>query len=156
MPSYLYGCYEVTAVLLLHSQPTQLPSWEAPGAVPLRVLVVEDNADTASTCKLLLQLQGLEVQTVPDGPHALVAAQAFKPEVVLLDIGMPGMDGWEVARQLKADPSGQPSFLIAITGFGQQEDRRKSAEAGIDLHLLKPADPVRLAGLLERFQKVVR
>jgi CheY-like chemotaxis protein len=76
--------------------------------------------------------------------------------VVLLDIGMPGMDGWEVARRLKAECTRQPLFLVAITGYGQAEDQRKSAEAGIDLHLLKPTDPVRLAGLLERFQKVVR
>src|SRR5215471_8698544 len=104
----------------------------------LRVLVVEKNADTAATCEVLLQLQGLEVQTAPDGPKALVAAQTFHPDVVLLDIGMPGMDGWEVARQLQAACTGQPPFLIAITGYGRQEDRRKSEEAGINLHLLKP------------------
>jgi CheY-like chemotaxis protein len=143
-------------VSLFHSQPTQPPSWEAPGAVPLRVLVVEDDADTAASCKLLLQLKGLEVRTAPDGPSALLAAQTAKPDVVLLDIGIPGMDGYEVARRLTTDHNGKPPFLIAVTGYGQPEDRRKSEEAEIDLHLLKPADPVRLAGLLERFQKVVR
>jgi CheY-like chemotaxis protein len=120
------------------------------------VLVVEDDADTAATCKLFLQLQGLEVRTASDGPSALLAAQTAKPDVVLLDIGLPGMDGYEVARRLATDHNDKPPFLIAVTGYGQQVDRRKSQEAGIDLHLLKPADPVRLAGLLERFQKVVR
>jgi CheY-like chemotaxis protein len=123
---------------------------------PLRVLVVEDNADTAATCELLLQLQGLEVRTVPDGRSALAAAQSFTPDVVLLDIGLPGLDGWEVARRLKKESTSRPPFLIAVTGYGREEDRQKSARAGIDLHLLKPADPVQLAELLERFQKVVR
>jgi two-component system CheB/CheR fusion protein len=140
-----------TSYSIATSTPTDSPS----SPTPFRVLVVEDDADTAATCKLLLQLQGLEVQTAPDGPKALAVAQTFQPDVVLLDIGMPGMDGWEVARQLKADPSGQPPFLIAITGFGQPEDRQKSAEAGIDLHLVKPADPRMLAGLLESFQEMV-
>jgi CheY-like chemotaxis protein len=104
----------------------------------------------------LLQLQGLEVRTAPDGPKALADAQTFQPYVVLLDIALPGLDGWQVARQLRAESTGKPPFLIAVTGYGREQDRRKSKEAGIDLHLLKPADPVRLAGLLERFQKVVR
>jgi CheY-like chemotaxis protein len=96
------------------------------------------------------------VRTAPDGPSALAVAQTFQPEVVLLDIGLPGMDGWEVARRLQTACTSQPPFLIAITGYGREEDRRKSEEAGINLHLLKPADPQVLAGLLERFQKVVR
>ena len=143
-------------MLLLQPRSTPPPIRETPGTVPFRVLVVEDDADTASTCELLLQLQGLEVRTAPDGPKALVAAQAFQPEVVLLDIGMPGMDGWEVARRLQAKSTGKPPFLIAITGYGREEDRRKSEEAGIALHLLKPVNPRMLVGLLERFQRVVR
>jgi CheY-like chemotaxis protein len=150
-------CYsEGTAVLLL--QPRLIPPsiHETPGAVPLRVLVVEDDADTASTYELLLQLQGLEVRTAPDGPKALAFAQAFKPDVVLMDIALPGMDGWEVARQIKAESTGTPPFLIAVTGYGREEDRQKSAEAGIDLHLVKPADPALLTGLLKRFRRVVQ
>jgi CheY-like chemotaxis protein len=105
---------------------------------------------------ILLQLQGLEVRTAADGPQALEAARAFQPDVVLLDIDLPGPDGWEVARHLKTECPGQPPFIVAVTGYGRREDRRKSAEAGIDLHLLKPADPRMLAELLERFQRVVR
>jgi two-component system CheB/CheR fusion protein len=123
---------------------------------PLRVLIVEDDADTASTYETLLQPQGLEVRTVFDGPGALAAAQTFQPEVVLLDIGLPGLDGWEVARRLKDERTGGPPFLIALTGYGRQEDRRRSIEAGINLHLLKPIHPPLLARLLKRFQRVVR
>jgi CheY-like chemotaxis protein len=104
----------------------------------------------------LLQLQGLEVRTAPDGPRALAVTQTFQPDVVLLDIALPGMDGWEVARALKASHTGRSPLLIAITGYGRVQDRRKSQAAGIDLHWLKPVDPVRLVGLLQRFHKVVR
>jgi CheY-like chemotaxis protein len=96
------------------------------------------------------------VRTAHDGPSALAVAQSFQPEVVLLDIGLPGMDGWEVARRLKAEAVGKPPFLIAVTGYGREENRQKSAEAGIDLHLVKPANPVVLTGLLKRFRRVVR
>jgi CheY-like chemotaxis protein len=154
LSSHLYPCKEVTVVLLLQPRSTPPPTRAAPGTVPLRVLVVEDDADTADSYVCLLQLQRLEVRTAPDGPTALAVAQTFLPEVVLLDIGMPGLDGWEVARRLKAESADKPPFLIAITGYGQPEDRQKSAEAGIDLHLVKPADPRMLVGLLERFQEV--
>jgi CheY-like chemotaxis protein len=123
---------------------------------PLRVLIVEDDADTTSAYEILLRLKGLEVRAAPDGPTALAVAQPFRLEVVLLDIGLPGMDGYEVARRLKAKAIGKPPFLIAVTGYGQEEDRRKSWEAGIDMHLLKPADPALLTGLLKRFRTIVR
>jgi CheY-like chemotaxis protein len=84
-----------------------------------------------------------------------VATRAFQPDVVLLDIALPGMDGWEVARELKANPTGRPPLLIAVTGYGRKRDRRQSQAAGIDLHLVKPVDPVQLVGLLRRFRKVV-
>ena len=135
---------------------TQPLAWEASPTAPLRVLIVEDSSDTALSCQLLLQLHGLEVQTVPNGLQALEVVPTFRPDVVLLDIGLPGLDGWEVARQVRTSPTAKPPFLIALTGSGQPEDRRRSQEAGIDLHVLKPADPVWLARLLERFQHVVR
>jgi len=115
---------------------------------PLRVLVVEDHADTASTVERLLRLSGVEVWTAPDGAAALQTAAEFPPDVVLLDIGLPGMDGYEVARRLAVHcPNGKP-YLVAITGYGTEADRRRAAEAGIDLHLLKPADPEELMRLV--------
>jgi CheY-like chemotaxis protein len=153
---YSDGRNEETAVLLLHPPPTQPPGWDVPGAAPLRVLVVEDNADTASTCQMLLQLHGLEVRTAPDAANALETVRNFKPDVVLLDIALPGPSGWEVARRLKEEHAGKPPFLIAVTGYGRETDQQRSEKAGIDLHLVKPVDPMQLLGLLERFEKVVR
>jgi CheY-like chemotaxis protein len=131
------------------SRPTPKPP-------PLRLLVVEDDADTSETLEFLLDLNGFEVQSAPDGPTALEMSKEFRPEVVLLDIGLPGMDGWEVARRLRAECPAQPPLLVAITGYGRAEDRLRSQRAGIDLHLLKPTDPEQLIGLLKRFQSVVR
>jgi CheY-like chemotaxis protein len=127
-----------------------------PKPPPLRLLVVDDNADVLASMNRLLGLTGFEVQSAPDGPTALETAKEFRPEVVVLDIGLPGMDGYEVARRLRADCLGQPPFLVALTGYGQVEDRLRSHRAGIDLHLVKPIDPKQLIGLLKRFQSVVR
>jgi PAS domain S-box-containing protein len=113
-----------------------------------RVLVVDDNADVTDTMALLLKVDGHDVRTAPDGPTALAAAQAFRPEVVILDIGLPGMDGYEVARRLRQQGDLQKAMLVALTGYGQEEDRRRSQEAGFDAHLVKPADPAALQGLL--------
>lgn len=121
----------------------------------LRVLVVEDHADTADSMAVLLSLYGHEVRVARDGPAALGMARAFSPDVVLLDIGLPGMDGWRVAEQLRQHPAAQRPLLIALTGHGQEADRRRSQEAGIDLHLLKPVDPEQLCGLLSRFQRLL-
>ena len=123
----------------------------------LRVLVVEDHADTAESTALLLRLHGHEVEVAPDGPTALRIAADNPPDVALIDIGLPGgMNGWEVARRLQEPAAGKMPLLIAVTGYGQEEDRRKSWEAGIDMHLLKPADPALLTGLLKRFRTIVR
>jgi CheY-like chemotaxis protein len=102
---------------------------------------------------MLLQHQGFDVQTAADGPSALEAVPTFRPDVVLLDLALPRIHGYEVARRLRAGPADKPPVIIALSGYG--EDRRRSAEAGIDLHLLKPADPEQLVGLLKRFPKVV-
>ena len=114
-----------------------------------RVLVVDDHADAADSLALLLQMQGHEVRVARNGPEAVAAVSADPPEVVLLDLGMPGMDGYEVARRLRAD-GGQGVFLVALTGWGQEEDRRRTREAGFDHHLTKPADPDELRALLAR------
>jgi CheY-like chemotaxis protein len=121
----------------------------------LRILVVEDNPDTAVSLQTLLSLQGHDAQVASDGPAALEVAAGYQPDVVLLDIGLPGMDGLEVARQLREQASRKRPLLVAITGYGQESDRRRSAEAGIDLHLVKPADPDQLQALLRRFQEII-
>jgi CheY-like chemotaxis protein len=115
----------------------------------LRVLIVEDHADTAASMAILLELFGHEVQTVGDGVTAVERAAAWSPDVVLLDIVLPGLDGYDVARRLRRQEQGRRAFLVAITGLGQPSDRRRSHEAGIDVHLVKPVDPELLRRLLE-------
>jgi PAS domain S-box-containing protein len=126
---------------------TQLP----PRTVrPLRILCVDDNVDGAQALSLLLQYQGHEVRVANDGPSALQKARTFLPEVVLLDIGMPGMSGYEVAIQLRQIGL-KRTLVVAVTGFGQEEDRKRSREAGIDDHLVKPVDISALHNLLSQF-----
>jgi CheY-like chemotaxis protein len=121
----------------------------------LRVLVVEDHADTAASMAVLLRIHGHEVEVAPDGPSALRIAEDRPPDVALLDIGLPGLNGWHVARRLRERAAGKKQLLIAVTGYGQEEDRRRSLEAGIHLHLLKPVDPEDLEKLLERFKTTI-
>jgi CheY-like chemotaxis protein len=115
---------------------------------PLRVLVVDDNVDAAASLALLLEAYGHAVQTAHDGRAALALAADFVPQVVLLDIGLPGLDGYAVARQLRRQPGLEGAMLVALTGYGQEEDRRRSREAGLDRHLVKPVDPAELERLL--------
>jgi two-component system, OmpR family, response regulator len=122
----------------------------------LRVLVVEDYPDAATSTALLLKLFGHEVDVAGDGPTALRAAAAFAPDVVLLDIGLPGMDGYEVARRLSSQATARRPFFIAVSGYSQSPDRRLAMEAGIDMHLLKPVDPDHLRLLLQRFLHILR
>jgi CheY-like chemotaxis protein len=123
-------------------------STRAPVLPNRRVLVVDDNRDAAQSLGLLLKLLGAEVRVVHDGPTALEEIPSYAPSVVLLDIGMPGMDGYEVARRIREQPEGQDLTLIALTGWGQEEDRRRTSQAGFDHHLLKPADLTALKSLL--------
>jgi signal transduction histidine kinase/CheY-like chemotaxis protein len=118
--------------------------------LPLRVLVCDDNEDGAESMATLLDLLGYQVRVCHDGPAALVAAREFDPDVCLLDIGLPkGMDGYEVARQLRT--GGRAGmFLAALTGYGQDEDRRRSTDAGFQAHLVKPVDPKTLTDMLSR------
>ncbi len=116
----------------------------------LKVLVVDDNNDSADSLAIWLELAGHQVRTAYDGPQALAAAEEFLPRVILLDIGMPGMSGYDVARRLRAQPATRDVLLLAMTGWGQDEDRRKSREAGFDEHLVKPVDPQLLKDLLAR------
>jgi PAS domain S-box-containing protein len=121
----------------------------APATSLPRVLVVEDNADAAESMQLLLELRGFETVTAGDGVAGLELARRFRPDVVLCDIGLPGaLDGYAVARELRADPAFAGLRLIALTGYGQAEDQRRAYAAGFDLHLTKPVDPATLLNLL--------
>ena len=113
-----------------------------------RILVVEDNPDAAATLRDFLELSGHEVELAASGLDGVQAARKFHPEVVLCDLGLPGMDGFEVAAELRRDPETASAKLIAVTGYGRDEDRRRSKEAGFDLHLTKPVDPAQLRALL--------
>ena len=119
---------------------------------PLRILVVDDSRDAAETLGLLLRALGHEVRTAYDGPSGLEAAQEHRPDVVLLDIGLPHMDGYEVATRLRQQPATRAALLVAMTGFGQEQDRQRSLAAGFDYHLVKPVDPTELQNLLARRQ----
>jgi CheY-like chemotaxis protein len=122
----------------------------------LRILVVEDHAGTATMLAELLRLETHEVDVASDGQSALAKAQASPPDVALVDISLPGMDGHEVARRLHAQAGDKRPLLIAITGNAQEESRLRSAEVGIDLHLIKPIVPEELRRLLRRFQGIIR
>ena len=117
-------------------------------AVSRRVLVVDDNEDSAESLTLLLRLQGHLVESAHDGRHALETAERFHPDVVLLDIGMPGMNGYEVCREIRKQPWGSEMLLIAQTGWGQDQDRQRTKDAGFDGHLTKPIDHARLETIL--------
>lgn len=122
-------------------QPSRPPP--AP-AGPVRVLVVEDNRDSADVLQALLELNGYRVSVAYDGPEGVAAALRLKPDVLLCDIGLPGMDGYQVARTVRDNPDTAGVRLIALTGYGRDEDRRRAEEAGFDLHLTKPVDPEQL------------
>lgn len=113
-----------------------------------RVLVVDDNVDAADTLAILLQMMGQDVQVAHSGASGLALAQDFCPQVVFLDIGMPGMDGYEVCRRLRQQPGTEGAVVIALTGWGQDEDRRRSHDTGFDHHLVKPVEPDTLGELL--------
>ena len=116
----------------------------------LRVLVVEDNRDAADSLAMLLRAYGYDVTVAYTGPDGVQAARQTKPDAVVCDVGLPGMDGYRVAQALRGDPATASSRLIALTGYAQEEDRRRAREAGFDEHLTKPADPAELRALLPR------
>jgi PAS domain S-box-containing protein len=137
---------------LKHEEPSESENGEPPqrAASPSgqRLLVVDDNKDAADSLAMLLRLRGHEVRVAYDGSAALQLVKGYRPDLVFLDIGMPDVDGWEVARRLRRQPGLENVRLAALTGYGQEEDRRLSREAGIDHHLVKPVDPEALAALL--------
>ena len=115
-----------------------------------RILVVDDNEANAETLAMLLRAMGHDVRVALDGLEGVQAAAVFQPQVVLLDIGMPKMNGYEVARHIRRQPWGKAMTLIAMTGWGQEADRKRSHDAGFDRHLVKPVDPAALATLLDQ------
>ena len=117
-----------------------------------RLLVVDDNRDAAESMSMLLQMWGHDVVFAYDGPTALETAERWQPEAVFLDIGLPGMDGYEVAARMRALPHAKGAVLIAITGYGQDDDRLRSRRAGIDHHLVKPVAPDALRSLIDSLQ----
>jgi two-component system CheB/CheR fusion protein len=135
------GSEFIVRLPILETTPTPFSNGKDMRMEPLpsssrRVLVVDDSLDVAESLALLLQIEGHEVRTAYDGPTALAAAEEFQPEAVFLDIGLPRMDGYEVARALRAHPEYRTIMLVAVTGYGQDEDRRRSREAGFNHHLV--------------------
>jgi two-component system CheB/CheR fusion protein len=128
---------------------TQQPLAPASEAIGRRVLIVEDSADSAETLARLLRISGHDVQVAGDGPNALRMAGTFVPDVALVDIGLPGMDGYEVARQLRQVPGMAGTLLVAVTGYGQEQDRNRARQAGFDRHLTKPVNHDALLQLLQ-------
>ncbi|WNG35610.1 response regulator [Archangium violaceum] len=118
--------------------------------VPTRVLIVDDNKDAADILAESMELLGCEARVAYDGPRALQIAEAFQPELALLDISLPFMDGYELARLLRQQQPTPRLRLVAVTGFGQESDRKQSGEAGFDAHLVKPLDFDELEVLLKR------
>jgi signal transduction histidine kinase/ActR/RegA family two-component response regulator len=152
------SCFTVSLPLAIDAPsgtPTEVPEdvpLPGPGACAAlgvqRVVVVDDNRDAADSLGQLLRLLGAEVRVAYDGPEALAVLAECRPTIVLLDLGMPGMDGYEVARRLRQQPHGRELTLIALSGWGQEQDQRRTREAGFDHHFVKPADLPRLQSLL--------
>jgi CheY-like chemotaxis protein len=113
-----------------------------------RILVVDDNVDAATSLASLLELSGNVTATAFDGFEAVEVAERFRPDAILLDVGLPKLDGHETARRIREQPWGRNVLIIAVTGWGQEADQRRSREAGFDHHLVKPVDPEVLARLL--------
>ena len=115
----------------------------------MKILVVDDNHDTTTTAAMLLETFGHDVRTANDGPAALEVARSFRPQVIILDIGLPGMSGYEVAQSLRQEGFANAT-IVAVSGYGQEDDRRRSLEAGFDHHFVKPIDYVQLLDVLQK------
>src|SRR5262249_58951851 len=120
----------------------------------LRILMGDDNQDSADCLGMLLRIMGNDIRTAYDGEEAVTAAATFRPQVVLLVIGLPKLDGYQACQRIREQAWGQAMVLIAVTGWGQEEDRRRSHEAGCDHHIVKPVDPHALMKLLAELQTV--
>lgn len=123
---------------------------------PLRVLVIEDNRDGADSLRILLSLYGYDVHVALSGPAGVAEARRFRPHVVLCDIGLPELDGYGVVRELRRHPETAAAFVVAVSGYGTDEARRLSHEAGFNQHWTKPADPSTLLALLDDYTHRIR
>ncbi len=129
--------------------PTTRPATRA----PKRILLADPCRDTVESTAWLLRFWGYDVQGAGTGPEALEVALAYRPEVVLMELGLPGLDGYQVARRLRQQGTHPALLLVAVTGYGDEKNRRRSREAGFDCHLVKPVDPEVLQGLLATSQR---
>ncbi len=118
------------------------------GNIRRRVLIIEDNADARESLRAVLELSGHEVHEAEDGPGGVAKALAVRPDLALIDIGLPSLNGYEVARQIRSAPAGRGIVLVALTGYSQPRDRQQAQEAGFDAHLVKPVDFARLSDLI--------
>lgn len=149
-------CLPVAGKSPPHNPEPADPGKEKPvSTASLRILVVDDDRDSTISLSMLLQIMGYKASIAYDGPEAIDMAAEYRPDIVLLDIGLPGMNGYEVARRIRRTPWGARMTLIALTGWGQEEDRRQSEEAGFDHHLVKPVEAPALAKLLATFEPAV-
>jgi PAS domain S-box-containing protein len=140
--------------------PSEKPSEAAVDAGPtpaagLKVVVVDDNRDAAESCAMLLELSGHHVQTAYNGRRALQVVASFRPHAILLDIGLPDITGYELAKQIRANPGGHDAVLIAVTGWGQEADRRRAFDAGFNHHLTKPIEPEKVEWLLQSVAETI-
>lgn len=142
--------FEVRLPLAAAPEEGETRAHAPPGSSSRRVLVADDNRDAALTLRRLLEALGHEVMETHDGVEAVEAVRTFKPQIVLLDIGMPRMNGYEAAREIRRQPDGRGLRVVAVTGWGQQEDKRRAHEAGFDLHLTKPIDLAALESVLRQ------
>jgi len=129
----------------VHPAPPQVAT---PREARFRILVVDDNHDSAMSLAMILSIMGHDTRTAHDGESAVATAEGFLPEVVLLDIGLPILNGYEVAQRIRQQPWGTSMFLIAVTGWGQEEDRQRSEEVGLNVHMVKPVEPAALDKIL--------
>jgi CheY-like chemotaxis protein len=142
----MYGHTDEQQAIKLGLGGGQSPTGDPPPA--LRVLCVDDYRDTADTLGALLRIYGCEVKVCYDGPSALALAQSFRPDVCVIDLSMPGMDGDELAARLRGSGLNQVPRMVAVTALGDDAARRRTAAAGFDFHLLKPVDPDQLANVV--------
>jgi len=144
--------FEVALPLAVHGA-LRPPGRKPDKPEPLRILLVEDNEDAASSLRDVLALDGHAVRTAADGPAGVEAALSDPPEVVLCDVGLPGIDGYEVAKQIRSACTGNAPLLVALTGYATPEDVGRAREAGFDAHLAKPPDLARLAAILSKVER---
>jgi len=137
-------CQQITSAK--EPQSVEEPSMDT----SLRILIVDDNRDSVTTLSMLLRRLGHQTFTAFDGEEAIAAARKFKPEVVLLDIGLPKLNGYEVCRWIRAQSENEKVVIIAQTGWGQEETRKKTSDAGFDYHMVKPLDPNTLRKILAK------